>query len=71
MKAYSIKRIGAGYHESELTESYSSASAIRRALIQDSLSESIYRQLPSAAQSIMKEDLARAIRCMQMTFLYY
>lgn len=55
MKAYSIKRIGAGYHESELTESYSSASAIRRALIQDSLSESIYRQLPSAAQSIMKE----------------
>ena len=55
MKAYSIKRIGAGYHESELTEGYSSASAIRRALIQDSLSESIYRQLPSAAQSIMKE----------------
>lgn len=55
MKAYSIKRIGAGYHESELTESYSSASAIRRALIQDNLSESIYRQLPSAAQSIMKE----------------
>ena len=55
MKAYSIRRIGAGYHESELTEKYSSASAIRQSLAKDSLSESIYRQLPFAAQSIMKE----------------
>lgn len=55
MKAYSIKRIGAGYHESELTEKYSSASAIRQSLAKDSLSESIYRQLPFAAQTIMKE----------------
>lgn len=55
MKAYSIRRIGAGYHESELTESYSSASAIRHSLAKDSLSESIYRQLPFAAQTIMKE----------------
>lgn len=55
MKAYSIRRIGAGYHESELTEKYSSASAIRQSLAKDSLSESIYRQLPFAAQTIMKE----------------
>lgn len=55
MKAYSIRRIGAGYHESELTEKYSSASAIRHSLAKDSLSESIYRQLPFAAQTIMKE----------------
>lgn len=55
MKAYSIRRIGAGYHESELTESYSSASAIRHSLAKDSLSESIYRQLPFATQTIMKE----------------
>lgn len=55
MKASSIRRIGAGYHESELTESYSSASAIRQSLAKDSLSESIYRQLPFAAQTIMKE----------------
>lgn len=55
MRAYSIRRIGAGYHESELTESYSSASAIRHSLAKDSLSESIYRQLPFAAQTIMKE----------------
>lgn len=56
MKAYSIRRIGAGYHESELTEKYSSASAIRQSLAKDSLSESIYRQLPFAAQTIMKEN---------------
>lgn len=55
MKAYSIRRIGAGYHESELTEKYSSASAIRQSLAKDSLSENIYRQLPFAAQTIMKE----------------
>lgn len=55
MKAYSIRRIGAGYHESELTEKYSSASAIRQSLAKDSLSESIYKQLPFAAQTIMKE----------------
>ena len=55
MKAYSIRRIGAGYHESELTEKYSSASAIRQSLAKDSLSEGIYRQLPFVAQSIMKE----------------
>ena len=55
MKAYSIRRIGAGYHESKLTEKYSSASAIRQSLAKDSLSESISRQLPFAAQTIMKE----------------
>lgn len=64
IKAYSIKRIGAGYHENELTESYSSASAIRKTLSladfdritnKSHLIKNLKTQLPPATERLMDE----------------
>ena len=65
IKCYSIKRIGAGYHDHELTEQYSSASAIRqniaafdqniRSTDKPSLPEHLKHQLPSCAWKLMEE----------------
>lgn len=64
VKCCSIKRIGASYHDNELSESYSSASAIRRTLakgilplkeIHSALPENLISQLPPAAGRLMME----------------
>ncbi len=67
IKGYSIKRIGAGYHENELTECYSSASAIRnffsssdrKAVSTDNprLPDNLKNQLPVSTRKTMEETL--------------
>lgn len=64
VKCCSVKRIGAGYHENELSESYSSASAIRRTLAKEImplkelhavLPENLISQLPPVSGRLMTE----------------
>lgn len=51
----SIKRKGAGYHQTELTEEYPSATAIRREISLHGLTEKALSALPEASASILSE----------------
>lgn len=60
IRPFSIPRIGAGYHESSLTECYSSASGIRRALADSSAPlEHLAAHIPQNAWNLMEEAYGR------------
>ena len=54
MEAFTITRKGAGYHETDLHEHYSSASAIRVLLAQSLPVSSIAEQVPSSAYQLIQ-----------------
>lgn len=56
MKAYTIRRAGAGYHDAEIRDAFSSATAIRANI--DNLSE-IKSQIPENCHSIIQEAYRR------------
>ena len=54
IQPFTIVRKGAGYHKTSLHETYSSASAIRKCLVQNDL-ESVSVQVPSISYEFMQE----------------
>ena len=54
MKPYTLKRVASGYHDETLSETYSSATAIRKSIVQSRFEE-ILNQIPTGTSTILLE----------------
>lgn len=54
MKPYTLKRVASGYHDETLSETYSSATAIRKSVAQSRFEE-ILNQIPTGTSTILLE----------------
>lgn len=59
LKPYTIRRLGAGYHDTGLTDQLSSASAIRQALTEGTDLSTLSGTLPPGSLSILREAAGR------------
>lgn len=65
---YTIERVGSGYHDYKLSKNFSSAIAIRQALMSESSLDNIKTQMPENCYEILKESFGKKTPVFQDDF---